>query len=448
MERPDARKTAMLLFFFGLVVLVILLMSIKSFSDEPGVRSVSNDISGSSRDDHRSSTEDNGFSSRILDAERPCEECHSGFYPFRVEVDQPGEVQQGQAFEYNIIVSNSNRDTKHTVSELEATLTGIGDVSREPYSNDLSGSIRRFGISTHTFPVEACASYLLVSLNGNSGIASRNDLDLRITSPSGREWTSSTGGMDEDIELEFEDICEGGTGEYLIEVIYISGIGSISYSINIDVNYAVPELTKIGEDLDTGDSYEFTWMLLLAEGEEEQLGAVVSGTVSYQHSDGDLESYRYQLEVNSNLVLGSSSGISTNPNLKYGRYMGLISITLLFGVLITSYSETSRKSIAKIFKMTNPRRVHCYIAVSILLMALIHSILLLNSNYTIGATPSLYGSAAFILFAVMGIEGFNREKIVAKIGKKRWKQFHLVLAGSITLIVLYHALVFGNHFWG
>lgn len=393
---------------------------------------------------------DNKTYTEIIDRNngRACEECHSEFYPFKLTVDIGNSIRPGEAFEYRIIVTNSDRDTEHSVEDLEATLTGIGAEPKEPYNNELSGSIRRFGLVTYNFPVEAGASSVLVSVSGNSGIGGLNDIDLRLSSPSGREWSSSSGGVTEEIELELQSIQDGGYGDYRIEISYVSGLGAISYSLSIDVDYLAKELLQSGSNLKPGEKYEFAWTLILTAEEIDNLGGIVSGTVSYAHEDGESETYRYQLEISSDLVIGTSGDIGINPNLTFGRYIGLFSLLMLAGVLLTSYSESSRRFLAGILKMKNPRRIHCYVSVSILFVALIHASLLLVSNYTITAAPSIVGSIAFILFLIMSVEGFNRDRIIAGIGKQKWKRLHLVLAASIVLIVLYHAFVFGNHFLG
>jgi hypothetical protein len=380
--------------------------------------------------------------------DRPCEDCHSEFYPFELDVEQPSRIQPDESFEYRIIVKNSDMDKEHAVTDLTATLTGIGAEPKEPYNNEQSGSIRRFGLETYNFPVEAGASTVQIRASGNSGIGGLNDIDLRLTGPTGREWSSTSGGASEEINLEYQDILDGGFGDYLIEINYVSGLGAISYSLSISVEYTGTELQQTGADLQPGDEHEFSWTLVLTADEIERLGGTVSGTVEYDHGEGEMESYRYQLDISSDLVISSSGSAGIDPNLKFGRYIGLFSLLIFIGVFITRYSESSRKSLAGLLKIKNPRRIHCYFAASILFIALIHASLLLISNYSITSTPSIIGSFAFILFLAMSVEGFNREKIISRIGKPRWKVLHLGLAFLITLIVLYHALVYGAHFFG
>jgi cytochrome b561 len=389
----------------------------------------------------------NVMSSLIIQT-RPCEECHGEFYPFEVQADIFGDAGSGQLFEYKILVSNSDKDKEHNVEDLSATITGIGEISNEPYNNAISGSARRFSSSQHSFPVEQSAFEVIITLTGDSGILNRNDLNLVVRSPDGQTWSSSGTGVDEEIILEMNDISEGGFGDYTAVVQYVAGVGAISYSITIDVSYISPELHRTGDDLKPGDSYTFSWDLALTDEDLNNLGSEVSGTVSYEHEDGIVETYRYNLEVKPGTIIKGGSEGALNFNLEYGRIMGLLSLGLLIAILITSLSKTSRKILAKPFKLKNPQTAHCYFSLSIFLFALIHSSLLLQARYSWNATPSILGFSALAIFGIITIEGFSRQKIIDRIGKKRWKWLHRSITASVVLIVAYHALTFGEHFFG
>lgn len=376
-----------------------------------------------------------------------CEACHESFEPFEVAFELPADFQPQQFSEYRIMVTNENDDPEHTVDDLEAMLTGLGGKTREPYHNSLSGSLRRFQADTFTFSIEIDALNADIVLTGSAGVSNLNNIDLIVRGPSG-EWTSRGSGVDEQIFLDHDDIERGGIGDYEIEIQYMNGVGPISYTITIDVNYFIPDYFQSGENLETGDSELFTWNLALTQEQANNMAGVVSGTVSYLHDDGELVTYRYSIEVQPDSVSFSSSESVKNRNLEIGRILGLFSLSILVVVLITSYSRTSRKILAKPFKLKNPRYVHCFLAASILFFALIHANLLIRSHYSYEAKPVILGIIAFALFAYLAVEGFLRKRLISLIGRKKWRLMHIIIALSAVILVLYKAITYGGHFFG
>jgi hypothetical protein len=375
-----------------------------------------------------------------------CTECHEEFNPFSVELDIPNSINPDQEFEYSIIVTNDDSETPHSVESLEAILTGIGDGPNDPYSNTFSGSVRRFQADSFDFPVDEGATEASIVLTGSSGIGGLNDVDLRVTSANGQSWTSTGSGVDEEILLSYEDIAQGGYGDYTIQVQYANGLGSISYSVEVSVEYSSPDLLQVGSDLAPNDSHTFSWTLLLTDEELQQLGSEVSGTVEYSHDGGNTESFRYTFEVTFDMVKTNQKNDSTNSLLESGRIIGLFTLLILAFIMILGFSKSARKIVAKPFKINNPQNVHCLFSMGVILFALVHATLLIMGPYSWNSSPNVFGTTALILFAMISFSGFYRNFIINRFGVKNWKLSHLILSIIAVLIIAYHALTFGGHF--
>jgi hypothetical protein len=378
--------------------------------------------------------------------EESCGDCHEGFNPFEVEVDVPNSLEPGSEFDYEIIVTNTDSNTPHLVEDLEAALTGLGEPKRNPFHNQIDDSITRFQSNNHGFPVEDSAYLVTISLAGDDGLLGRNNIDLSLTSPNGQTWRSNNNGADEEIILDLNDLADGGTGEYSIGVQFISGIGSISYSITIDILYVALEFHQFGDDLSQGESHTFSWRLTLTNSELESMGGEVSGTVSYEHDGGNFQSYRYIIEITPGMNVQNHFGGSTNFLLENGRIIGFLTLAILILIIINGFSKTTRKVIAKKLRIKDPHNVHCLLSLSIIVFAIIHALLLISGPYSWDATPNVYGSIAVVTFGVMAGTGLYRKPMITKIGKKNWKWIHRILTIVVLMIVFYHFITFGGHF--
>jgi hypothetical protein len=231
MKNEESIKKRKLLFFIYITIFLVLILIISVFLSTQDTEnnviasqysnSLSNDdskIGLSNRNDPFNIAFYNNFQ------DGSCAECHDGFNPFDIELEMAGEVKPGTEFQYDIIVTNSDSELPHMVEELEAKLIGLGEEINKPYHDELSGSVRRFQANSHRFPVDENAAKITISLSGDDGVLGRNDIDMILTSPNGQSWSSSQSGVDEEIELDAEEISEAGTGEFTINIQFISGI--------------------------------------------------------------------------------------------------------------------------------------------------------------------------------------------------------------------------------
>jgi hypothetical protein len=375
-----------------------------------------------------------------------CESCHEDFVPFEVDVDIPDSIGEGEEFQFNIIVKNKKGDPEHDVEDLQAMVTGLSGEPQQPYFNVIPGNLLRFQTITATFPVNELANEVIITLTGDSGLLGVNNIDLSLSSPEGQSWSSTGSGVEEEIVLGFDEIMEGGFGNYEIEVRYVNGVGQIAYSIYIDVKYAASDLVKSAGELKEGGWHTFSWDLMLTNEELESLGSEVSGTVSFHHEDGFVATHRYTLEANPEAIVVQDSGTQTFRLLSYGRGLGFLALTALAGVTLTGFSGNFRRRLAGILRFRNPQNFHCYVSFAIIFFALIHAGLLIKSHYSLGSTPNLFGYTGLTIFGILAVTGFYRQKLFPIMGAKLWKRFHMILALTMVLLIGYKILTYGGHF--
>jgi hypothetical protein len=375
-----------------------------------------------------------------------CGECHEDFNPFTITLNMPKNVNAGEEFAYELTVINDDSETPHNVEDLEAVLTGLGETSNEPFHNSFDGSILRFQGSNHRFPVTEGASSITVHLTGDSGFGGLNNIDLMLTGPNGDVWRSTGSGVEEDISLYHDDIATGGFGDYTIQVQYISGLGPITYSVNVDVTYNSPEYVQYGEDLNPDESYTFRWDLILTSEQLTELGSEVSGTVSYIHEGGDEESFRYTFEITLDHISGSENSNTFNFLLENGRILGFLALFMLILIMTFGFSSKSRRIISKPLKIKNPQNVHCIFSLVIILFAIIHATVLIIGPYSWNSSPNIYGTTVVFLFGAIAFSGFYKKSITQRLGEKIWKRSHLIMSIAALIIIIYHAVTFGGHF--
>jgi hypothetical protein len=393
------------------------------------------------------SMNENAPSSTIITAqEESCNDCHDEFVPFEVALQVPGNIQAGEEFDYELLISNPDSEIPHTVENLEARLTGLGETNIEPYYDQFSGSVRRFQTIGHNFPVQESASSATISLTGDSGLLGRNNLDLLLRSPDGETWRATSAGINEEIHLSQQDIINGGYGQYSIDVQFVNGLGPISYSISITVDYSSGEMTKLGKNLDTDETYAFSWSLTLSDDQIEALGSEVSGTVTHNHHDGETTSYRYTFEITHDYQNKDKNTLQSSLFLDQGRTIGFLSAGILIPIILLGFSEPSKIKIAKYLKIKDPQNVHCYLSLTIILFGLIHAALLIIGPYSWDSEPNLFGAIAILIFGTISVTGFGKKQISLKIGTKNWKRLHILATLLVVLIILYHAVTFGGHF--
>ncbi|UCG70875.1 MAG: ferric reductase-like transmembrane domain-containing protein [Thermoplasmata archaeon] len=404
------------------------------------------------------------FSAPFSQTQQECEECHSEFEAFRVIIDSPREVPEDYEFEYRVIVRN---DGEHEVRDLEAVI----DLSeapnlipamggREPYHEEISGSVSVGGTATFKFPVLEGATEAVVILDGEEGLIGMNDLDMTVTGPNGDSKSSADSGADEAVKLNLREISRWGYGEYSIEVVWFVGSPSISFILTIDVEYGVDQIYLKGEDLAPGGKFTFVLPIKSTTKGENIVDVAVKGTAHYEHGENDdpltSDNHDYTIEGSSGVLIGDKL-VYEPPDedfqgsigiLVWERVFGLLSGLLLlisvgFSGLIKPVSTIAEKIVGGAAKRV---KWHCRVSLILIIFSLIHGVMLPYSPHASSLRGLVPGTLAMICFGILGYIGWQQKPLKKRWGVENWRRLHLILTIAVVVIVLVHAIMDGSDF--
>jgi uncharacterized protein affecting Mg2+/Co2+ transport len=403
-----------------------------------------------------------GFSQTTNNLDDGCEECHSEFEAFSVIIDAPQEVPSDYEFDYKVIVRNNG---EHEVQDLEA----IFDLSEaeflmtsleggESYHEEISDSVSIFGTATFTFPITKGATEATVILDGEDGLVGANDLDMTVTGPNGDSKSSANSGADEAVLLRGRDIRNWGYGDYIIDVVWFIGNPSISFTLEINVEYGAGQIIMQGEDLSPGGEFVFKLPLLSTNKGENKINVAVTGTAYHEHAEDDVteNSGEYTIGDSSSLKVGSKFVYSEPDVEREGsfsivlmeRVLGLLSAIGLVVSLGFSgiYGPVSSRMENLVGGAAQRVKWHCRSSKGILFLSLMHGILLPLSPHAANLRGLLPGTLAFILMGVLGYIGWKQNVLRKQWGNEKWKRIHLMFSITIIIIVIYHAVMDGTDF--
>jgi hypothetical protein len=400
------------------------------------------------------------------EGEEECEEGdegHSGFEAFTLIIDAPTEVPDDYEFDYKIIVRD---EWKHEVLGLEAVID-LSDASNLEFQSGIPEPHHAEGFGTVSFssrsvsfgfPVEENASLAKIMVDGDEGPLGINNIDLNVYSPDNEiVWVVGGAGANPELTLEAEDLREGGYGEYRADVMYVSGMPSISFSITIDVMYEHRMSVQSGPDLGPGDEHTFSWPLKSIAKGENTVKVTVSGTAYHDHeepSHPDSEEYNY--DISSEILVGDRY-VYNPPEKEWEQEVSIIDIERATGILSALILIISI-ALSGMFKpMRNriegliggiARRVkwHCRISFGLILLAFLHGILLPFSPHASTLRGLALGSASFIVLGALGFVGLYQKPLTNKWGAKNWSRLHLILTIITIIVVIVHATSDGTDF--
>jgi hypothetical protein len=393
--------------------------------------------------------------------DQECEECHSDFEAFELIIDAPSEVPEDYEFDFKVIVKNQG---EHDVQDLMAVIDlsdapylELASGVSEPYHQEHSGSVGIGGTETYSFPVEESASDAVIDLDGDEGLFGMNDIDLVVTSPNGREWTSEESSTDEQVILDRQDFIRGGYGEYTVDVIYFMGRPPISFTLTIDVTYEANGSYLPGSDIGPGEEYTFLLPLRSTGKGDNIIDVTVTGTAYHDHGETDAtDSHFYTYEESSEVRVGEkfvysppddSEGIRISI-LLLERITGLLSgffliVSTAFSGLFKPVSSRVEKFVGGGSKRT---KWHCRVSFVLIILSLFHGILLAFSPHAAVQRGLALGTSAFIVLGLLGFVGWQQKLLTQQWGSKKWRRTHLVLTIIVVIVILVHALADGTDF--
>jgi len=372
-----------------------------------------------------------------------CSSCHSGIKIYTLEADAPSEVVNGSDFRYTVAVENHDGSDGNPfdLNDIELSLEIGGENVTLAEGENATGTmpdLKGAGTGELSWQLRAISPgnvTLRAFVEGTAHYDHRNskypddyvymrkapleeitikELAVRLTGYSFM--------VREGQEMEFGQTVTATENITDFAVWIPVGLESM-----LRVNSSHPgwtgtgiPLLDAGEQLDLG--FNFTGN-----------GSVTDDVVlSWRTSTGELQTIRIRFSV-----LGvDDDGDDDFPYQEISRYMGYISAVTMISLFISgSRFPALKKRMNTLFGSAALRlRIHCWVSGVALLVATVHSTLLIAWRDTLHldlrGVPLGYISLA--LMALVALNGIFQRMLVRKFGFRKWHLFHLL--GSIVAL--------------
>jgi hypothetical protein len=380
-----------------------------------------------------------------------CDECHDEFVPFQYTVDAPTEVPSGEPFDLSITMFNEEMHAIYypsvllTVTDTEGMVVETGE---PPVVNiQEQGSLGFRQSTSFDVPISPGALSATFALDGTGGFL--DDLDLSVSAPDGGSWSATGASVDETIALDVGDLQEGGYGNYRVTVDHPQGVRSVSFTLDVEVEYGSGSMILFGpDDLQGGDSHTFVFALRgVTEGLTDVM-LTLSGTAVHHHNSGQDDEMDYTsdlvvpIEVGNEFVYGprddgDESG-SGGGYLRAGQVMAFISASLLIVSVATS------GNLGK-FKFPRRAKVHCWTSYLLVGAFTVHWILLYAGPYS---PPDALVTGLVMLLCIVGlaVTGARPALLDGKVKGLSNRRLHIYITYATVLVLAVHILLNGSHF--
>lgn len=376
-----------------------------------------------------------------------CDTCHDDFHPFRHSVDAPAEVPQGEVFE---IIVNVRNDGEHQVHDLTARIGVLdaeglviegGEPSVEVYNQD--GTLGFRSSNTRSIPVEEGAVGATFSFSAPGGLL--DSVDMVVTGPEGGSWAVPAGSSGS-VDLDIDDIQEGGYGPYDVTLTHVTGVRQVSYTIEAEVEYGLDYTIQDAPDLAPGEDHTFTFKLRGVVQGTNGVDLAVSCTAYHDHMEAGHDEQAYgsedilSFEVGDELVGGnggSGGGGSDGGLLTAGQALGFLSAVLLAISVATS---------GHLPKLPRRAQYHCWSSYALAGTFIVHWTLLWAGPY--GSTLGGIGTGSVMLLCILflAVSGARPDLVDGKVADMPWKRLHRYVTYLLLAVLVAHALLNGSHF--
>ncbi len=383
-----------------------------------------------------------------------CEECHTEFEPFMVQVDSPSEVPAGYEFDYGLLVQNP---WAHDLNDVTLIVDlsgspGIGPkdpTKLEPVQLQPGGTAPAGGSSFDSFMVEGQVNEVRIEMDWNRPLLFMGDLDLTLSGPAG-DW-SETG--EDQIIIPGDRFNADTYGEYFWTVSNSAPARSISFTLDIliDHNGDDSEVTALIDHLGPRDSMTISVPLLSRDRSENRISYTLHATASYDHPDEGVDEDVYSTTGTSNIIVDSDL-VYSRPSEKItvpmtlwvmGRILGFLTVALFLASFATGGSIQKVKRWID-GKIKDRVRWHCVISFTVMISAVLHLIVLYLGYYSNTYKGIFTGGIPLVMMIIVGITGYKRSAFVSRIGERNWRRIHFWLSIAVILFLLFHMITEGT----
>lgn len=384
-----------------------------------------------------------------------CEECHTGFEPYTIQVDSPTEVPVGQEFEFGLLITNPwSHDLRH--------LRLIVDLSDSPGLDSPDGvELPDIDTSDVFNAGPGFTGNFQYLINGDIGHASfdlewdrpllyTGSMDMTLTGPGGSVWNMDNSNA---ITLSTQDVENEGYGIYEIQVEHNSIIRSTTATLTSVIDFTgrsaiiEQQIDRVGP----GESATISVPLTSNSRGINNITYYFEATAMYDHSGNGVDEDVYTSDGTQTLVVGDDYSYS-KPEAKIsvstsmwilGRVLGFVTV-ILFIASFLSGGTIKRLKIWIDKRMKNRHRWHCVISFASMVSVVVHLAVLYLGFYSGTWKGLLSGSIPLFLMVIVGITGWKKDKIVEMSSEKTWRRVHFWLSILAVLLIVIHAIAEGT----
>jgi len=373
-----------------------------------------------------------GGSAPMVENEGGCYDCHEDFVPYVTEASR-SKFDPDKDTKVTLKVTNSgNHEILVLVTWIE--LPSTQNVQRAEEFTE-SGTVGRSAPVSYSFNVDERCQHFRAKLTEEHSAIGLSDASLTLQLPNGNTISHSTGDV-EDIALSAEELEDIGPGEFVAVIQQVSGLRSISYTLEVEIDYTMNQGLFVIEDIGTGVEVDFSWNLSVSKEDHEDLELWVSAVVSYEHQDGEVEQHTYKRKVDfGTSASGGGARVQKLTVKKIRNGLGYVMVTLFVISVFTGWPRT-RKMIPYL-KAKHAMKLHCYLSWAMVMIMAIHAFIA-TRTHPMTHPAVLTGFAMsffFVLFALAPyIKGW-RQDLRKKVGIEKWK-----IAVVMVILVLFGIL--------
>jgi hypothetical protein len=383
-----------------------------------------------------------------------CEECHTGFEPYVIQVDSPSEVPDGYEFEFGLLVQNPwSHELRDLILILDLSsspgLSFKDAVSREDISRTESGSASPRSDGSGTILITSPVKELRMSLNWNRPVLFTGDLDLRLYGPDG-EWSETS---EDEIILGEDEIGSSEPGEFHWVVENTGMARSVSFTLDIEVIFDddPDTLSSHLSKLPGGESTTINLDLVANNRSQNQISYSFEATANYDHSSDAKNSEDYSSEGSYGIEVGDSL-VYSKPVRKttfseslwiMGRILGFLAVGLFIASFLTGGTVKNLKvSIDRLLK----RRIqwHCVISYMVVVTVIIHLAVLYLGYYSNTYKGLVSGGIPLVLMLVVSATGIWKKTVIEAIGVQYWRRIHFWLSILVIVLLAVHGVAEGT----
>lgn len=388
-------------------------------------------------------------------SEGECEECHTGFEPYLIQVDSPTEVPEDHEFDFGLLVQNPwSHELRHLTLSVDLSDSpgidsqrnmDIADIDETEVINAASGFR-----GTYKYNIIGEVNEARFNVEWDRPIVYAGSFEMTLTGPGGTVWQMDNTNS---IVLSSEEVNEEGYGIYELVLEHNSLVRSTTATLTSMVDFSGKAVVVVEQIDRLGPGGSTTISVPLVSGYRgiNNISYYFEATATYDHSGNGVDEDEYFSEGTHSMKVGDQLSYSQPEEITsaatslwiMGRILGFIAALLLAASFLTGGSIKGLKRWLDGLS-DNRKRWHCVISFATIVTVFIH-LLVLYIGYYSGSWKGIFSGGIPLIFMFMvGFTGWQKDRIVEASSEKAWRRIHLWLSVLAVVLMIFHAVSEGT----